>query len=57
MKNSDIKINNKINKFIELMKSKDCDLSSLTYIGDYFFYYETELIICNNKVVNINFCM
>ena len=54
-KNSDIKINNKINKLIELMKSKDCDLCYLTYINDYFFYYETELIICNDKIVNINF--
>ena len=37
------------------MNSADCDLKNRTLIRDYFYYYQTQLIIFNNKILNINF--
>ena len=53
-----IKVNTvkeKLDKLYALIQNEDCDFQNQTIINFYFYYYETELIICNNKIVNYNY--
>lgn len=52
--------NNKISKFKfdklkAIMDDDDCDFKSETIINFYFYFYESQLIVCNNKIVHVNY--
>lgn len=45
----------KLNKLINLIKDEDSDINDVTIINDLFYFYESELIICNNRVALVNY--
>ena len=45
----------KLKKLNDVFNNEDCDLKNQTIIRNYFYYYDTQLIVCNNKLLNINF--
>ena len=48
-------VKQKLDKLNSLMNNEDCDFKNQTLINYFFYYYETELIICDNKILNYNF--
>lgn len=49
------KAKEKLDKLESLLNSEDSNFKLKTIINHYFYFYENELIICDNKVLNINF--
>ena len=45
----------KLDKLKALMDDNDCDFKNETLINFNFYFYESELIICNNKIVHVNY--
>ena len=52
----DERIKKKLDKLRDLLNNKDIDFQSQTIINYFFYYYKTSLIICNNKILNVNYC-
>lgn len=46
---------NKLEKLNDLLKNEGSDFKFQTIINYFFYYYETALIIYNNKIVNFNY--
>lgn len=56
MKNIQVKnVKKKLDRLYNLMNNEGCDFKNQTIINYFFYYYETELIICNNKILNFNY--
>ena len=49
------KVKQKLDKLNDLINNQNCDLKYQTVINYYFYYYESEVIICNNKILNYNY--
>lgn len=56
LKNSqDIDIKKKLDKLNNIINNEDSDFLFQTLINHFFYFYETELIVCNGKVMNTNY--
>jgi len=45
----------KLEKLYNILSNDDSNFQFQTIINDFFYFYESELIICNNKAVNISY--
>lgn len=45
----------KIEKLQKILEEDDCEFKNETLITSYFYFFETELLLCNNKPVHYNF--
>jgi len=56
MKNIQVKnVKKKLDRLYNLMNNEGCDFKNQTIINYFFYYYEIELIICNNTILNYNY--
>lgn len=46
----------KFDKLKAILDDDDCDFKNETIINFYFYFYESQLIVCNNKIVHVNYC-
>ena len=45
----------KLDRLKAIMDDDDCNFKNETIINFYFYFYESQLIVCNNKIVHVNY--
>jgi hypothetical protein len=45
-------LKHKFDKLNEIINDEDCEFKYETIISNLFFFYESEILICNNKIIN-----